>query len=40
VAGSWKLERGKVKLQPFGRLPRGVRKQLDEEADRFAEFSR
>jgi hypothetical protein len=38
VAGSWKIERGKVKLQPFGRLPSGVRKQLDEEGDRLAEF--
>jgi DNA glycosylase AlkZ-like len=38
VAGSWKIERGKVRLQPFGRLPSGVRKQLDEEADRLAEF--
>jgi Winged helix DNA-binding domain len=38
VAGSWKIERGKVTLQPFGRLPSGVRKQLDEEGDRLAGF--
>jgi hypothetical protein len=38
VAGSWKIERGKVRLQPFGRLPSAVRKQLDEEGDRLAEF--
>ena len=38
VAGSWKIERGKVKLQPFEPLAPVVRKQLDEEADRLAEF--
>jgi hypothetical protein len=40
VAGSWQLERGKVTLQSFERLPSGVRKQLDEEAERLAEFVR
>jgi hypothetical protein len=38
VAGSWKLEGDRVELQPFERLPSGVRKQLDEEAERLAEF--
>jgi hypothetical protein len=38
VAGSWKVERGKVKLQTFERLPQRVRKELDEEADRLSEF--
>jgi hypothetical protein len=38
VAGSWKLERGRVKLQPFGQLARSARKGLEEEAERLAEF--
>jgi hypothetical protein len=38
VAGSWRVDRGKLQLQPFERLPGGVGKQLDEEADRLAEF--
>jgi hypothetical protein len=38
VAGSWKHERGRVVLNPFERLPRGVRRELDEEAERLASF--
>ncbi len=38
VAGSWKVERGKVQVRPFERLAASVRKQVDEEADRLAEF--
>ena len=38
VAGTWKVERGRVKPEPFGRLPKGVRQELDEEAERLAEF--
>jgi hypothetical protein len=38
VAGTWKYEKGKVKVAPFGRLPTGVRAEVDEEAERLAEF--
>ena len=38
VAGSWKLERGRVELQPFERLARSATKGLEEEAERLAEF--
>ena len=38
VAGSWKAERGRVKLEPFERLSRDARRGLDEEAERLAEF--
>jgi hypothetical protein len=27
-----------VKLEPFGRLPKGARSELDDEAERLAEF--
>jgi hypothetical protein len=32
VAGTWQLERGKVVLEPFGRLPRETKEALAEEA--------
>jgi hypothetical protein len=38
VAGSWRHERGRVRLEPFGRLPRQARVELDEEAERLAAF--
>ena len=38
VAGTWKYEKGKVKVVPFGRLPKGVRAEVDDEAERLAEF--
>jgi hypothetical protein len=38
VAGSWKVERGRVRLQPFERLAKADRKELDEEAERLADF--
>jgi Winged helix DNA-binding domain len=38
VAGSWRLERGRVELEPFERLSRETRRELVEEADRLAEF--
>jgi hypothetical protein len=34
VAGTWRLERGKVALEPFGPLPRRARRELDDEARR------
>ena len=38
VAGTWRFEKGRVRIKPFGRLPKGVRAELDEEADRLAAF--
>ena len=38
VAGTWRYEKGKVKIEPFGRLPKGVRAEVDDEAERLAEF--
>jgi Winged helix DNA-binding domain len=38
VAGTWKYNEGGVKVEPFGRLAKGVRAQLDEEAERLAAF--
>jgi hypothetical protein len=34
VAGTWKIERGKVELEPFGRLSREAKKALEEEAEK------
>jgi hypothetical protein len=36
VAGTWRLERGKVELDPFAPLPLGARRQLEAEARRTA----
>ena len=38
VAGTWRYEEGRVKLAPFGRLPKAVRAEVDEEAERLAAF--
>jgi hypothetical protein len=38
VAGTWRHEKGRVRIEPFGRLPRGARAELDEEAERLAAF--
>jgi DNA glycosylase AlkZ-like len=38
VAGTWKLERGRVVLDPFGRLPKEARCELDDEAERLGTF--
>jgi hypothetical protein len=38
VAGSWRYEAGRVKLEPFEPLPRRVRAEVDEEARRLAAF--
>ena len=38
VAGTWRYEKGNVKVAPFGRLPKGVRAELDDEAERLAQF--
>ncbi len=38
VAGSWRYQKGKLKLEPFGKLTRDARRELDVEAARLAEF--
>jgi len=38
VAGLWRLERGRIKLEPFAPLPRGIRREAEEEASRLAAF--
>ena len=38
VAGTWRYERGRVELQPFGRLARADRAELDEAARALAAF--
>jgi hypothetical protein len=38
VAGSWKFEKGKVKLDPFERLDANAKRELREESDRLAEL--
>ena len=38
VAGTWRYEGGCVKLEPFGRLPRGAWTELEAEAERLAAF--
>jgi hypothetical protein len=38
VAGTWRYERRRVQLEPFGRLPREARRELEDEAERLAAF--
>ena len=38
VAGTWRYEKRHIKLEPFGRLPKKARAELDEEAERLAAF--
>ena len=38
VAGRWKFEKGRVALEPFGRLSASARKELGREAERLAEL--
>ena len=38
VAGTWRYEKGRVKLEPLGRLTKAARAELNEEADRLAAF--
>ena len=38
VAGTWRYEDGRVRIEPFGRLPRGTRAELEDEAERLAEL--
>jgi Winged helix DNA-binding domain len=36
VAGTWRFERGRIELEPFGRLDAAARRALGEEAERLA----
>jgi Winged helix DNA-binding domain len=38
VAGTWRLDRGRVRIEPFGRLTRVARQELAEEAERLTAF--
>jgi hypothetical protein len=38
VAGTWRYEKGRIKLEPFGRLSRADRTELNEEGERLAAF--
>jgi hypothetical protein len=38
VAGTWRLQDGRIRLEPFGCLDGATRKALDEEAERLAAF--
>ena len=38
VAGTWRYEQGRIELEPFGRLPKQARAELNEEAERLAAF--
>jgi Winged helix DNA-binding domain len=38
VAGTWRVEDGKVKTEPFAPLPRTARRELEDEASRLAAF--
>ena len=38
VAGSWRFEEGKIRLDPFDGIPRAQRRALDDEAKRLAAF--
>lgn len=38
VAGTWRLDGGRVRLEPFARLARDARAELEDEAERLAAF--
>jgi hypothetical protein len=38
VAGVWRYEQGRIALEAFGRIPREARKELNDEAERLADF--
>jgi hypothetical protein len=38
VAGTWRYDKGRVRLEPFRRLAKAERRALDSEAERLAEF--
>jgi len=40
VAGTWRFDDGHIRWEPFGRLDRATRREVDEEASRLAAFHR
>lgn len=38
VAGTWREEKGRVKVKPFGRLPTKQRREVEDEAERLSAF--
>jgi hypothetical protein len=40
VAGTWRVEGGRVELKPFEPIPRSVKREVDDEAERLAAFFR
>jgi hypothetical protein len=38
VAGTWRYDKGRVKIEPFAKLTKAARRELDAEAERLAEF--
>jgi hypothetical protein len=40
VAGTWKYDGDRVRVEPFGRLSKASRRALDDEAERLAVFHR
>ena len=38
IAGTWRYEKGRVEIKPFGDLPAKVRRELDDEGERLAVF--
>ena len=40
VAGTWRYEKDRIELSPFGRLDQSARRELDDEAERLAELHR
>jgi len=40
IAGIWRYEKGRIELEPFGRLDAATRRALGEESDRLAELHR
>jgi Winged helix DNA-binding domain len=38
VAGTWREEKGRIRVEAFDRLPRTVRREVDEEAERLRTF--
>jgi hypothetical protein len=40
VAGTWRYEDERIRLEPFERIPREARTELNDEAERLAEFMR
>ena len=40
MAGTWRFDGDTVRTEPFEPLPRGVRRRVDDEAERVAAFHR